>query len=267
LVDAYISAGDVGRYEYCPLNWKLSRQGKKGSGGEVGIREHGRISDEVDALEYYQSQARWSIQTSFLLALVAISGAALALELLFLEAGGPLRFGLVLLSVMWVCGSLYLFVFDLYFRGRGDELTRKARIVSGDVAYSDSGGNVPMMRSKIVPLQGRPDYIVLQKGSLIPVEVKTGKTPPRPYVSHVMQLAAYCYLVAENRNQRPPFGVLSYPDKQFEVPYTPELEDQMLKTLLRIQLASRTGEAHRNHENPKRCLGCSRRDACPERLA
>lgn len=266
-MDAYISAGDVGRYEYCPLNWKLSRQGNKGAGGEAGIRVHSKLTDDVDALEYYQSQARWSIQASFLLALVAISGASLALELLFLRVGGALQIGLVLLSVMWVAGSLYLFVFERYFRGRSDELSRKARIVQGDVAYSDSGGRVPMMKSKVVPLQGRPDYLVVQKGDFIPVEVKTGKTPPRPYLSHVMQLAAYCYLVAETRSKRPPFGVLSYPERQFEIPYTHELEDQMLKTLLRIQLAARTGEAHRNHNNPKRCVGCSRRDGCPERLA
>jgi CRISPR-associated exonuclease Cas4 len=265
-LDQYISAGDVGRWAYCPLNWKLSHAGRKGTGGKAGIKLHEQVADEVDALEYYQSQARWSIQTSFLLALFAISGAALALELLYLDAATPFRLGLIVLSVGWLMGSLYLFLFDLYFRGRGEQLAKRARIVPGDIAYSHSGGKTPMLESKILPLRGRPDYVVQRDGVTIPVEVKSGKTPRRPYASHAMQVAAYCYLVEETEKVRPPFGVLSYPERQFEIPYTKQLEDELLKTLLRIQLALHTGEAHRDHQNPKRCLGCSRREGCPERL-
>lgn len=226
------------------------------------------MAKQVDALEYFQRQARWSIATSFLLALCAISAASLALELFFLREATPLRLGLIVLSVAWLMGSLYLFLFDLYFRGRSDELVRRSRLVAGDVSYVDRAGvDAPLMVSRIVPLQGRPDYVVEREGAAIPVEVKTGATPRHPYASHVLQLAAYCYLVNETRGKRPPFGVLSYPERQFEVAYTPELEDEMLRHLLKIQLAIRTGEAHRSHQNPRRCLGCSRRDGCPERLA
>lgn len=263
-----ISAGDVGRFAYCPLNWKLSKAGEKGGGGAAGIRAHEEMAKQVDALEYFQRQARWSITTSFLLALCAISAASLALELFFLKEATPLRLGLIVLSIAWLMGSLYLFLFDLYFRGRSDQLVRKARLVAGEVAYVDTAGrSVALLRSRIVPLQGRPDYVVEREGATIPVEVKTGKTPRYPFASHVLQLAAYCYLVHEETKKRPPFGVLSYPERQFEVAYTPALEDEMLRHLLKIQLALRTGEAHRNHDNPRRCLGCSRRDACPERLA
>lgn len=265
--EAAISAGDVGRYAYCPLNWKLSRGGAKGRQSAQGLRAHQDLSKQVDALELYRTRAHWSIQTSFLLALFAISAASLALELLFLEAGTPLRLGLIVLSVAWLMGSLYLFLFDLYFRARGDQLTRRYKIVPGQITYADSAKQSVILRSQVIPLQGRPDYVVRQGDAYVPVELKSGRTPPRPYDSHVMQLAAYCYLVGEHYKARPPFGVLQYPERRFEVPYTQKLEDELLKTVLRIQLGQRTGQAHRNHDNPKRCLGCSRRDGCPERLA
>jgi len=264
-VEASISAGDIGRYAYCALNWKRSLEGVEGTKSARGIKHHGEVSKEVDALELFQERARWSIQTSFLLALFAISGAALALELLFLDANTPLRLGLIVLSVGWLMGSLYLFLFDVYFRGRSEQIIRRAKIVPGDIKSADSG-KAPLLRAKHVPLQGRPDYVVEKEGAFIPVEVKSGKTPRRPYDSHVMQLAAYCFLVQEHYGARPPYGVLAYPDQQFEIRYTSKLEDDMLRYMLRIELAQRTGNVHRDHENPRRCSGCSRREGCPERL-
>jgi len=249
------------------MNWKLSTEGEKGRKSAAGLKLHKEAAKHVDALELYQAHARWSVQTSFLLALFAISAASLALEFLFLDVNAPLKFGLVVLSLSWLMGSLYLFLFDLYFRAKGEQLIRKYKIEEGEVAYSDSPKQEVVLSSKIMPLQGKPDYVVKLNGHYVPVELKSGKTPRRPYDSHVQQLAAYCYLVNETYGTRPPHGVISYPDHRFEITYTPELEDQLLKNLLRMQLAARTGEAHRNHENPRRCAGCSRRDNCPERLA
>jgi CRISPR-associated exonuclease Cas4 len=249
------------------MNWKLSVEGSKGKKSAAGLALHKETAEHVDALELFQERARWSIQSSFLLALFAISAASLALEFFFLDVDDPLKYGLVVLSLSWLMGSLYLFLFDMYFRGKGDELVRRYKIEQGDVAYADSPKQKDLLVSKIIPLQGKPDYVVQSNGSYVPVEVKSGRAPRRPFDSHVQQLAAYCYLVNEVYKVRPPHGVLSYPDARFEVSYTPDLEEQLLKNVLRIQLAQRTGEAHRNHENPKRCLGCSRREGCPERLA
>jgi CRISPR-associated exonuclease Cas4 len=249
------------------MNWKLSQEGAKGKKSAAGLKLHKETAEHVDALELFQAHARWSIQTSFLLALFAISAASLALEFLFLDVNAPLKYGLVVLSVSWLMGSLYLFLFDLYYRARGEQLIRKYKIEDGDVAYSDSPKQKDILTSKIMPLQGKPDYVVKLNGHYVPVEIKSGKAPRRPYDSHVQQLAAYCYLVNETYGVRPPHGVIAYPEHRFEISYTPALEDQLLKNLLRMQLAERTGEAHRNHESPKRCAGCSRREGCPERLA
>lgn len=264
--DPAISAGDVGRFVYCPLNWKRSVEGARGEGGEEGARRHQEMSERVDALDYYQRSHHVTSQTSFLAALVAISASVLGVEFFVLRSSRASWFVLVLLSVMLLAGSLYLLVFALYYRRRARDILHATKIQPGEVAFTDSAQQQRVLESRLFPLRGRPDYVVKRDGHFIPVELKTGRTPPRPYESHVLQLAAYCQLVWEEFGARPPFGILAYPERHFEIAYSDELEDELLRTLLRIQLADRTGEAHRNHTNPRRCQGCSRRDGCPERL-
>lgn len=262
-----ISAGDVGRFVYCPLNWKRSLAGDRGAGGEAGVRAHVEVSKEVDALEHYQSRAHLALETSFYLALFAMSGAALGVELFALRPRDPWWWALVFLSVLWMGASLHLFVFHQYYQGRARTIARSSQVARGTVIYADSRRRPDVLESRVLPLRGRPDYVVERDGHPIPVEFKSGRTPRQPYDSHVLQLAAYCYLVSESFGLRPPYGILAYPDRQFEVPFTRELEDRLLRTLLRIQLSQRTGEAHRDHESPRRCQTCSRREGCPERLA
>ena len=266
-MDEPISGGDIGRFSYCALNWKLSLAGHRGAGGKQGMREHDELSHQVDALEFYQSRARLTQDTALLMALFATSAASLGIEFLLLQVDSPLWWILVFLSVIWAAVSLYLVVFNLYYKSRAKDVVHASRIAKGEVAFADSPRHAAVYGSKVIPLRGRPDYVVEREGVHIPVEYKSGRTPPRPYDSHVLQLAAYCYLVGEAHGKRPPVGILHYADREFEIPYTEELEDRLLKTILRIQLAQRTGDVHRSHENPRRCLGCSRRDVCPEKLA
>jgi CRISPR-associated exonuclease Cas4 len=262
-----ISAGDVERFAYCPLNWKRALEGDRGRGGKRGAAEHQEAARHAERVGHYQREARSVLETSFLLALVAISGATLAIELVYLERLANVGLLLVFLSVTWLAGSLYLLAFNLFFRGRADALGRQARLVKGDIEYVDSETSRPgMLTSRVLPLQGRPDYVVSRDGVSVPVEKKTGRTPRRPYDSHVLQLAAYCHLLEQADGVRPPYGVLEYPEKQFEVPYTLDVENHLVRTLLRIELAERTGEAHRDHKSVGRCAGCARREGCPERL-
>ena len=261
-----MSAGDVGRYAYCALNWKRSLEGHEGRGGKEGVAKHREVAERVDALELYQARERLTQDSALFLALFAASAASLGVELFALQHESGWWWFLVFLSVIWMAASLYFLVFNLYYARQARSIVRKTCIQPGQVVFGDSPKHAEVLESRVVALRGRPDYVVDREGALVPVELKTGRTPRRPYDSHVLQLAAYCYLVNERYRKRPPFGVLSYPDHQFEVPYTPELEDRLLKTLLRIDLAERTGVVHRDHENPKRCRFCSRREGCPERL-
>jgi CRISPR-associated exonuclease Cas4 len=104
-------------------------------------------------------------------------------------------------------------------------LRKRIMIPDGEVQYSDSDqapGEV--LASNILPLVGKPDYVIKRDGFFIPVEVKTGKTPATPYKNHVAQLYAYCFLVEEHFSKRPPFGILRYPDKEFPLEFTPQAE-------------------------------------------
>lgn len=263
-----IAAGDIDRFVYCPLNWKRAKEGTEGVGGQAGVATHRQRSERVDRIGALQRDAVLSIETAFLLALFTIGAAVLGIELVFLEAATAVYWVLVFLSVLWCAGALYLLAFHLFFRGRADQLGRSARVVRGDVQYVDTeeGGRPQLMQSKTLPVEGRPDYVVERDGRQVPVEVKSGRTPKRPYESHVLQLAAYCHLIESQTGSRPEHGIIEYPERKFEVPYTDRVEDELVRTLLRIQLAQRTGEAHRDHRSKARCAGCARRHGCPERL-
>src|SRR4051794_11763744 len=60
-------------------------------------------------------------------------------------------------------------------------------------------------------VKGKPDFLYEQNGLVIPIEVKTGRTPATPYEGHIMQLMTYCVLVEEYYGSRPPYGIIRYP--------------------------------------------------------
>lgn len=152
-------------------------------------------------------------------------------------------------------------------------LSRRARALTGlphgRVIYSDMGGWERLAQplvSERLQLSGRPDYLVSDGPEIIPVEVKSHAAPPQPYPAHVLQLAAYCALVADTYGRRPSYGLLRYRNHTFEVPFTQELEAQLLQTLDWMVEDWEAGDAPRDHEDAGRCRACAYRDACPEAL-
>jgi len=152
-------------------------------------------------------------------------------------------------------------------------LARRGRVRSGlpqgRVVYTDTGGWGRLERplfSREFLLTGKPDYLVADGNDVIPVEVKSGRAPAQPYPSHLLQLAAYCLLVEECYGRRPPYGIIKYTGRAFEVDYTPALEDELLATmdLMRTNLAD--GDAPRSHNEPRRCQACGYRQHCDQRL-
>ena len=118
-------------------------------------------------------------------------------------------------------------------------------------------------------LVGKPDYVVrLKNGVQVPVEVKSAQAPEQPYQAHILQLAAYCRLLDKLEGQRPPYGLIHYRDKTFQVDYSPELEQMLYDTLQRIDLAERAEETPaRSHHQAARCRGCGYKGLCEERLS
>jgi CRISPR-associated exonuclease Cas4 len=171
-------------------------------------------------------------------------------------------------------GWLLLFVVVLGGLGtwlllRAGSARREAGLPAGRVTYVDTGAwnrcDRPLFSHRM-RLTGRPDYLVRNKQYVIPVEVKSGGAPRQPYAAHVLQLAAYCLLVEEQEGRAPPYGILKYDDRAFEVDYTAALRAELLDTLaaLRHHLGAR--DVKRNHEQAGRCRGCGYREQCAERL-
>ena len=96
--------------------------------------------------------------------------------------------------------------------------------------------------SETLNLVGRPDYLIRENEKIIPVEVKTGKTPAFPHRNHVMQLMAYCYLVEENWGVRPPGGYIRYPDGEYKVAYTDKAKQELKKVAAEIKLSKQNNK-------------------------
>jgi CRISPR-associated exonuclease Cas4 len=149
-------------------------------------------------------------------------------------------------------------------------LRARSGLPAGRVVAADVGPWRRLDRplfSRRYGLTGRPDYVVADGADLIPVEVKSARAPARPYSSHVLQLAAYCLLVAETSGRRPPYGILRYADRTFQIPYTRELEEQLLEILEAMREDLAAGDAPRRHQDPRRCAACGYREVCDEALS
>jgi CRISPR-associated exonuclease Cas4 len=168
---------------------------------------------------------------------------------------------------LWFFALLIVGLALLWLAQRGQV---RSGLPQGRVVYSDTGGWGRLERplfSREFSLTGKPDYLVADGDDLIPVEVKSGRAPAQPYPSHVLQLAAYCLLVEECYQRRPPRGIVKYANRAFEVDYTPELEETLLETLDRMHADLADGCAARNHDDTRRCRVCGHREQCGQRLA
>uniref|UniRef100_A0A7C4PI16 Uncharacterized protein n=1 Tax=Anaerolinea thermolimosa TaxID=229919 RepID=A0A7C4PI16_9CHLR len=89
-------------------------------------------------------------------------------------------------------------------------------------------------------LTGKPDYLYQINAHVIPIEVKTSRTPHEPYLAHIFQLAAYCLLVEDTFQKTPPYGYLHYRNlphststysQTWQIPFTRQLKNQLLQLL------------------------------------
>ncbi len=153
-------------------------------------------------------------------------------------------------------------------------LARRSRTHSGlppgRVIYADTGGwnrlEHPLF-SRELSITGKPDYLVADGDTIIPVEVKSSRAPLQPYDSHILQLAAYCLLVEECYGRSPPYGIIKYADRTFEIDYTPELEEELLAMVDDMRIDLEEGDAPRDHDDPGRCQACGYRQHCDQALA
>jgi CRISPR-associated exonuclease Cas4 len=163
---------------------------------------------------------------------------------------------------------LLLFAFILFFLS--GKIRRASGLPGGRVIYTDTRawGKVekPLFDKDLV-LTGKPDYLLEQNGKIIPVEVKTGRTPEAPYDSHIFQVAVYCLLVEKTYGKRPPYGIIHYTGRDFAVDYTTELENALLDLIAAMRMDEHRNEVQRSHEDEQRCRRCGFRESCDQCLA
>jgi CRISPR-associated exonuclease Cas4 len=163
---------------------------------------------------------------------------------------------------------LLLIAFVLFFiSGRQ---RRAAGMPGGRVIYTDTrawGKVEKPLFDKDLSLTGKPDYLVEQNGEIIPVEVKTGRTPEAPYDSHIFQVAAYCYLIHKTTGKRPSHGIIHYSGRDFAVDYTSDLENALLDLIADMRVDEHRNEVQRSHEDEHRCRRCGFHEICDQRLA
>ncbi len=166
--------------------------------------------------------------------------------------------------------SLFLLALALLLFWQSNRQRKQTGLPGGRVIYTDTGswGEVdkPLYDPRL-RLTGKPDYLVERGGTIIPVEVKSGRTPEAPYDSHIYQLASYCYLVHKTMGERPPYGIIHYPNRDFAIDYTPELEAALLDILSDMRRDEYRSEMDCSHSSPARCRGCGYQKICDQRLA
>ena len=134
-----------------------------------------------------------------------VVGFAIVAMIIALNAVTVLQFNPELALLMEV-GALVLLIVASFamYRSLASSLRAKRKreegAIEGDIRYVGRETS-RLLRSERYGLTGRPDYILERGGEIIPVEVKSGRKPPGPLFSHVLQVAAYCLLLEEEGNR------------------------------------------------------------------
>lgn len=121
------------------------------------------------------------------------------------------------------------------------------------------------LASETLGISGKIDRVEIYKGSLVPVELKSGSPPKEgAWESHKIQLAAYALLLEDNFETNIPEGIVQYIDsgKRVSVFINPFLKDQVkeLASSVKTLLASKDPPAIA--ENRNKCSSCSLREKC-----
>lgn len=261
------SAGEVEQFAYCAHNWWLARRGiDPQEQSRRGIAVHQASGQALASAEEDKSEYRRAVAWAFRFLAVAASLTVLTLELLFLRQT-PQHILFLTMALVLVASSGGLLVIALTAQETYRAKQEEARIVPGHVIASDLAGEGTLLTDPAAGLSGKPDYVLKTAHGLVPVEVKTGQTPARPYESHLLQVASYLHLLEANTGAAPEYGLLTYPQGTFRVGWDADLRARLRATLERMAAAEAAGKADRDHEQPGRCRGCARRAACDQRLA
>ena len=136
--------------------------------------------------------------------------------------------------------------------------------IRGRIIASDGPVSRParVLRSARHGISGKPDYLVIENGRVAPVEVKPTRESDRPWLRDVVQLAAYCLLVAETHEQFAGYGYLRYANRTFRIDFTDSMRDEVLRTANAMRADLGANDVEANHADPRRCARCALRAPC-----
>jgi len=184
----------------------------------------------------------------------------------FLGIDERLAFTLEIISLIWLIAASYFLQRSLSFSHAARKLKRELNI-KGKIEYVDIDHSELLVSEKY-GISGRPDYVLMAEGAVIPVEEKTGRIPRGPLFSHILQVGAYCLLLEEKTGKNVPYGILKYGTDQHIIEFDEMLRKTLMQKVIEMKnIVDGIQPAHRNHNRPSKCTGCSRHDICPERLA
>lgn len=175
---------------------------------------------------------------------------------------------LVFIGIFLVVVAAVIYVVKYLIKVRVKTVRNMHLIEKGEICYTDLSVPAKPLFSRRYLLAGKPDYIVRNTRSIIPVEVKTGWSERTPYKGHVLQLAAYCQILEDAEGCFVPYGILVYDGKQrFKVRFDPSLRFELEQTIQRMRQDQQNGRnIQRNHDESQRCAACSLQVYCDEKL-
>lgn len=206
-----------------------------------------------------------SLQYEKIVMIFALVAVAIALNaMLFTLVSEEIAELLEAAALVWLIVASFFLQRSLTF-GQAARNLKKELHIKGNIEYVDLDGS-KLLTSERYGISGRPDYVLLVEGLPIPVEEKTGRVPKGPLFSHILQVATYCLLLEEKTGKNVPYGILKYGAYQHVIEFDEALKKTLLQKIQEMREIADGKPAHRNHNRPNKCVGCSRKEICPERL-
>jgi CRISPR-associated exonuclease Cas4 len=172
-----------------------------------------------------------------------------------------------IIFLLFIIISLLFLTISRLLSNKAKKIKLDNSIQNGKIIYSDLNKPEKAIFSKRYKIIGKPDYILKKDEYLIPVELKTGKH----FLSkknHIYQVAAYCQILEDYYNCYVPYGILVYKDtkKQFKIKYDPKLRFELLSIIKEMRKYKNFDSIQRNHFDIKKCINCSLRKYCNNKL-
>lgn len=145
----------------------------------------------------------------------------------------------------------------------------RRRLPFTHTSYHPAQGLPRQLVSQKYGITGKPDLIIEQGDYLIPVLVKSGRANTSPHESHIAQIAVHCLLIEDVAGQAPPYGIIRYDNRTFEIDYDDEIYEMLIELLdeMHNEREYFAEEMDRSHDITQRCFACRHRKRCPQSLA